>query len=128
MATIKKLYYNSIYAQTAKEYNYDRETYIILNAYLDRRLHNRFITLFPQYKTQFNMITKMAKKIISHIINPTLINIDDDAYKAIINKFIANISKLYTITQTVECTKIITSYVIDPAHIDVFYNVFSVDA
>jgi hypothetical protein len=122
---IRRLYYDKSYTVIAKKMHYIRDKYICINAFLDRRIHTPFIKLFPQYKLNFDDLNKLSKKIINDIIKFNAEkNREDitDSYKNIIGKFIINISKIYTITPTIDCVKAITSYIIDPANVDTFYK------
>lgn len=122
--TIKKLYYDSAHSQNASQNGISREKYIVLNAFLDRRIYQAFIQLFPQYLTKFKEYRKLSEMIIAHIVNPISIPTSaSDNYRAIISKFITNIGKMYTITTTNNCMKNIISYVVDPTNLMQFVSI-----
>jgi hypothetical protein len=71
MHYIRNLIYDSSYTNFIKDRDYNRETTIALNSYLDKARSDIFISLFPQFKDKFiaysNLEDDLSRSILENI-------------------------------------------------------------
>lgn len=134
MQTIRHLYYNGQHNRMAREKKYDLGTYIIVSSFLDKRTNSRFIQLFPQFAKQFEELESISIKLITRMIG-IIANPDEEtkeqesdplqAFTASAKILCAELNKVYTIDlKSRDSFRTISSFILTPAYIDVFYNLY----
>lgn len=140
LQTIRHLYYNGQFNMVAREKKLDRETYIIVNSFLDKRVNDKFVKLFPQYSEQFEKLEKISVKLIKKIIDIYNFQANDSDNKTeegtdpsqSVDKetssaefLLAELNKVYTLNiKEKDAARKISSFVLDPKFVEIFYYLF----
>ena len=138
LQTIRMLFYDGKFNIVVQEKKYDRTQYIIVNSFLDKKIHDTFLSLFPQYRTEFNLLEQISVKLVKKIIeihehkssqttevvaNST--NPDDNltsSAEVLLNSF----EKVFTVNlNTKDSARNISTYILDTSFIDIYYHLFT---
>lgn len=137
LQTIRQFVYNGHYNINAREKNFDRQSLVLVNAFLNKKIHSSFLQLFPQYKDQFDKLEAISIKLIKKIIDmstpSTTESKEADNTTNSVDKltssaeFLLNaFTKVYTLNiKARDSTRIISSFILDPVFIDIFYHLFT---
>lgn len=139
LQTIRRLFYHGKFNRIIKEKKFERTQYIIVNSFLDKISHDIFLHLFPQFQAEFNKLEKISIKLIKKIIDiheykstqNTEVNEDNPTTSAdtltIAAEFLLNsIEKVLTLDlKARDSTRTISTYILNPAFIDIYYNLFT---
>jgi hypothetical protein len=140
LQTIRRLYYNGQYSLTAREKNMDRTKVIIVNSFLDKKVNEIFIKLFPQFQVDFDRLEQISVKLITKIIDIQTYNSQTEEKEAVaptesVDKltssaeFLLNaFNKVYTLNvKARDSARIVSSFILEPAFVDIFYYLFAED-
>jgi hypothetical protein len=140
LQTIRKLFYDGKFNSAIREKKYDRTKYIITHSFLDKKSHDVFLNLFPQFQEEFEKLEQISVKLVQNIIdiheckstqstevgevNPSE-SVDKLTNSA---EFLLNsLEKVFTLNvKARDSIRNISTYVLDPAFIDIFYHLLSV--
>lgn len=128
---IRQLYYHSSFNIISQDRGYDRNTFILIHAYLDINRCMYFKQLFPQFNHLIdnlnNITTALVNNIIEYSINKDKINLinESDQMKLYVKILYTSFISLYPINRNNNnIYKLITSYLLTDRHIDIYYNLF----
>lgn len=71
MKHIRKLWYDDKLIKQTNTNNWDKETAVSLNAYLNKNFNEIFITLFPQYQDKYALYSDAIKHVVDKMIDKT---------------------------------------------------------
>ena len=139
LQTIRRLFYNGQFNTTVKEKKLDRTQYIIVHSFLDKRSHDIFLNLFPQFQEEFEKLEQISVKLIKKIIDiheykstqnteVVAVNPADSVDKLTSSsEFLLNsLEKVFTLNvKARDSARNISTYILDPAFIDIFYYLFT---
>lgn len=130
LQTIRKFIYSGHFNKFAHEKKFDKNKFILVNAFLDKKMNSTFIDLFPQYKFQFEKLELISAKLVKKIMvlhnNPKLSE-DEDILTKSSQYLLNNINKIYTLNfKTRDVVRKITSFIVNPVYVEIFYNLFEI--
>ena len=141
LQNIRKLFYHSSFNKVSQEMDYDRETYIIINSFLDVNRNYLFKLLFPQYLQTFAVLDNITNDLVNNIIyNKNSIKLKNKKFT------LCNPSKIYTqklqkYTETLyeligtcytinprdkNLSRVISTYLLNENWTDMYYKLFTI--
>lgn len=131
MRKIRNLLYDSKYIKMAKDLVIDKETVIIISAYLNINNRDLFIQLFPNYNYMYAILTNITNEQINNIIKyhnkKRCSNNDDSSFFDDITLYLYNnIHKLYNINMInpIYLNQVINNYLINENNITIYVNLY----
>ena len=118
MRCIKKIWYDNNINQLCNSKQWNKEKAIVLESYLEVELQSLFITLFTQYKDQFNDIKTKLNDICDDILS------DDLNKSEIAQHLAAQFNKLKQTTSNMnkeQKKNILLSFILDKHNFEVLY-------
>jgi hypothetical protein len=135
LQTIRKLYYNGKYNLEAKNRQFNREKYVIVNAFLNKTINDNFLLLFPQFEKYFSQLEQISidlvKKMVS--IHEHIADSDEEIPSNTADKltssaeFLLNeLAKVFTLNiKHRDSIRVISSFILDTVYVDIFYYLFT---
>lgn len=68
MVALKSIYYNKSNDDNAKALNIPRTVYILVNTFLNSKLNAQFITLFPGFISEYNVLSSIITKLVVSVV------------------------------------------------------------
>jgi hypothetical protein len=125
MQYVRKIWYDQALVTTCKNYEYDRNLYASLNAYLTESLYQNFIQVFPQYMALFERFATKIQELVDNMIEgPTGDSPLDIASRTLLNNFRNSLGYDITDKPIEEKRKILSEYVIHNENIHILMPLF----
>jgi hypothetical protein len=64
---IRSVVYDGLHTQAAREFEYDRQAYIIINAFLTQPISKRFCKLMPRFKAEYDKLLVITKRLVQAV-------------------------------------------------------------
>lgn len=132
LQTIRHMYYDGRHNIAARAKKYDLETYIVVNAFLDRQINVRFLQLFPQYTSHFRDLEAISVKLVSSMLDMIAEDRKEDPpdaqdfERASAGFLINELGKVYTVdVKSRDSTRTVSSFVLNKDYVDIFYRLYT---
>jgi hypothetical protein len=146
--SLRSIIYDKIRSPNITNKIYDRDTYILINSYLNQVTSNTYVRLFPQHKTKFDLLDKIGDMIVDKIFAKTnkqsaasaplegeVAKKDDHLYEgikltnetnAIIDELYKNLNNVISLTYNKDIKEMIRKTIASYEHLDLFYDIYMI--
>jgi hypothetical protein len=126
---IRQFYYHSNINDIVQQFTYDRDKFIVINAYLNNNYTKLFIDLFPHHKPYYEKLDDITKTLVSGIlaiIKNNGIQLNNSEVDKNCMFIYETLNSRYSLNpHNRQNNKIITSFVMHTNFTNIYYNMFN---